>query len=373
MAKLNVVGLSLGDPLSLHSRSGVNYNVFSRLSRNYNCIDIFDLDLRGGAKAWSAIKNFSFNRKRWGNKLHQNPWAFSVRTRVAEKMLNKIKDRVDFVFQDGAMFMPGKDIDIPFVSYHDSNVILSSEGGQFSQGAHYFGYKLRKTIEQEREVYRKATIIFTMSDWLKQSLIADFGVDADNIHTVYAGVNTAAMDFVKEYDGKTILFVGKDFERKGGEVVVEAFKLVRQAIKGARLIVVGSQKRIGVPGVCVQGLIIDRTKMADCFKQSSLFVMPSMFEPFGIVFAEAFGFRLPCIGANICATPEIIEEGKGGYLVDPGDPKMLAEKMIRILSDMSLMKQMGDFGFEKVQRYYNWDAVVDRMVACINKKFGCSQ
>jgi glycosyltransferase involved in cell wall biosynthesis len=361
--KLKFVGLTLGDPFSPSSRSGVNYNVFSRLQQRSELVDVFDLDLQGARKAWLALASFSPNRRRWGNKLHQSPRAFRVRTCTAERKLHDLESRYDLIYQDGAMFLPGQDTRVPFVTYHDSNVVLSSRGGVWAHGAHYRGKTLRDTIAQETLVYQRASLIFAMSDWLKKSLIRDFHVAPDKIVTTYAGTNLRSEPFEKSYDGRTILFVGNDFERKGGPVLLEAFQAVKKEVKEARLIVVGPNVDIRQDGVEVKGRVADATELAKLFRDASLFVLPSAFEPFGIVFLEAFAFKNPCIGTDVCAMPEIVEEGKGGFLVPRNDPAALADRMLLLLRDEPLSRKMGHYGYEKVRKIFNWDQVVDTMIS----------
>lgn len=362
---LRVVGLTLGDSEDPSSRSGVNHSVFSRLRSRCDLVDVIDLDVRGVRKLFLAASNFSLNRRRWGNKLHQNPQAFKIRTAMAEKALANLQDKYDVVFQDGAMFLPGtRSLPTPFVSYHDSNVILATQAGLFGHGAHYRGDRLCKTIQQETEVYRQAALIFVMSDWLKQSLIKDFKISESKIKTVYAGINLdVGIDCgPKSYDGRTVLFVGKNFERKGGRVLLKAFRKVRSIIRDARLVIVGPECRIDEKGVEVRGLVRDRGLLAKAFRESSVFVLPSHFEPFGIAFCEAFAYHVPCIGTNICAMPEIIEHGKGGFLVEPHDHEALADRICEILRDGNLARQMGTYGYAKVKTTFNWDVVVDKMV-----------
>lgn len=367
MKSIKMIGLTLGAPFDLHTRSGVNYNIFTRFKNKVDLIDVFDLDIKGTKKILGVIRSFSFNRRRWGNKLHQSPWAFKVRTSLAEQKIDELSGKPELIFQDGAMFMPGREPKVPFVSYHDGNVILSAQGGNFAHGAHYKGGKLAKTIAQEKVVYEKAALIFSMSDWLKKSFVHDFGIPEEKIITVYAGTNLKVEDFDKNYDSKTILFVGKNFERKGGKALLEAFKIVRKEIKDAKLIIIGSNLDINEVGVEVKGLITDKEELSKYFREAALFALPSLFEPFGIVFAEAFAFKNPCIGTNICAMPEIIEEGKGGFLVPPDDSKALADRIIMLLKDKNLSRKMGNYGFEKVKNIFNWDVVVDKIL------FHCSK
>lgn len=360
--KVRVVGLTLGDPIDPASRSGVNLSLFSQLSAECDLVKVFDLDLDGIRKIALAAATFSPDRRRWGNKLHQNSMAFDIRSRKARRLVAEMKEEFDLIFQDGAMFAAPSDLGRPLASYHDSNVILSSRAGPLSQGAHYKVGSLARAIDRERKVYDSASAIFTMSDWLKRSLIADFRIDEAKIHTVYAGTNLPQVAFDKVYDGRTILFVGGNFERKGGGVLLEAFRKVRKVVSGARLIIAGPEIKIAQEGVEVRGRVTDKNQLAELFRSASVFAMPSFYEPFGIVFAEALAFKTPCIGSDVCAMPEIIQHERGGLIVPLSDPDALADAIVLLLKDERLSREMGDYGWNRSRELFNWSVVARKMV-----------
>jgi glycosyltransferase involved in cell wall biosynthesis len=286
---------------------------------------------------------------------------------MAENLLRDLDGSYDFIYQDGAMFMPGMNTRRHYASYHDCNVILAAGGGALTQGAHYKGIALDKAIERERTVYQGASVVFTMSEWLKMSLVKDFGIPEEKIITVYAGTNIQPQHFEKIFDGKTILFVGKNFERKGGQILLKAFEVVRKEIPDAKLIIIGPRLNLNANGIFVLGPVNDSKVLSKYFREASVFVLPSRFEPFGIVFAEAFTHKTPCIGSDICAMPEIIEEGKGGYVVPPDDHVILAKRIIELLKNERLARQMGEFGFKKALEIFNWDVIIEKMVAHLTK------
>ncbi len=89
--------------------------------------------------------------------------------------------------------------------------------------------------------------------------------------------------------------------------------------------------------------------------------MPSQVEPFGFVFIEAMAQKLPCIGADAFAMPEIIEHGSTGYVVPVGDARALAERLIDVLGDPQAARQMGERGYARAVERYTWDGTAARI------------
>ena len=85
-------------------------------------------------------------------------------------------------------------------------------------------------------------------------------------------------------------------------------------------------------------------------------------EAFGWVLAEAMASKKPVIGTTVGGIPEIIQDGKSGYLVDPGSPERLAEKLTRLLSDAELRRQMGEAGCEIVKQKFDLQKNVARLL-----------
>ena len=91
-----------------------------------------------------------------------------------------------------------------------------------------------------------------------------------------------------------------------------------------------------------------------------VFCMPSRFEAYGLVFAEALAFGLPCVARNAYAMKEIIKDGETGYLINSDDTDELADKMLKALQDTKMMqhvKEMKEWYIEE----YSWDKVAKRM------------
>jgi glycosyltransferase involved in cell wall biosynthesis len=213
--------------------------------------------------------------------------------------------------------------------------------------------------------------VFTFSEALRRSFIDDFGLCPERVVTVYAGANLEAeplLDIAKGSNGgaSTILFVGREFERKGGPQLLAAFKKIVHLHPRARLVIAGANPAIeNVPGVEVVGFI-DRTsagraRLKELYRSADLFCLPSLYEAFGIVFIEAMLHGLPCIGTRTCAIPEIIDDGVSGWLVPPADVDALAEVLAKALGNPAVLRGMGASGYAKAVRHFTWSNVSARM------------
>jgi len=344
----------------------MNKYLFSHLKRRGWELIIVDIPLPKILKYIALITTFIPNIPLWKKKydkrlsnFYKSPWTFKQRTRFCEKKIKEFEGKYDVLLQISGMFAPCLNHSVKknyfiLLSY---TIALSRKYPDWMPWTSQIEEKLRL----EEELYQNAKTIFTTNENARESLITDYGVNKDKVIKVGYGLTLENLpEFEKTYDGKTILFVGMDFERKGGYVLLEAFKKVKEKILNSRLIIIGPNPeiyKINQPGVESLGMIRDRKITEEYYKQASIFVMPSLCEPFGLVFLEAMGYKLPCIGTNIDAMPEIIENGKTGILVSPNNCNELADKTILLLKDNSLMKQMGDNAYVSLQQRFNWQNV----------------
>jgi glycosyltransferase involved in cell wall biosynthesis len=234
-------------------------------------------------------------------------------------------------------------------------------------------------MKNERQAFDRLDLIMTMSDWLRESMINDFDQSPEKVVTVGSGANlTELPDLPAERDWSQprLLFVGLEWERKGGPELLEAFGHLRRDRPEAELWIVGQNRRadVGVEdGVHWLGRIDRSTSegedhMDRLHRTATLYVMPSRFEPFGNAFLHAMAYGLPCIGARACSIPEIISEGESGLLAEPGDFGSLAERMGEIANDPARSRSMGLAGRRRIDEQLNWDTVTTRMVNAISER-----
>lgn len=366
---VETVVLTHGDPTNKHSFSGANFRLVGALGEMGILKGAFDVDLYGMKKYLAAVPSFSFSRMKWYQKYNKSSIVYNLRSKLATRKLLELSGQFNTVLQIGAMFSP--DVTLvgspPIFSYHDSNAWLSMAGGSYSFSSHVSKSLIRASIEREKAIYAKNKAMFVFSQFVKNSFVHHFSVDPEKIHVVYAGPNIeVADDIEKTYDSRDILFVGVDFERKGGEIVLEAFRSVKKEINDARLIIVGGKKIPEANGVCTLGFIDKNTpdgerRITELYRRSAVFVMPSYFEPFGIVLIEAMLNRTPCIGSNVGAIPEIITHGETGFVIEKGNAKELAMRIIELMKDTDLRQNMGEKGYLKAKSTFTWESVGKKM------------
>lgn len=96
------------------------------------------------------------------------------------------------------------------------------------------------------------------------------------------------------------------------------------------------------------------------YKHADIFVLPSTGEGFGIVFLEAMFYAKPCIGARAGAIPEVIEDGKTGFLVEPNKESLTA-LLVSLLNNDALMKEIGRLGKERLEKEFSFNSFKNRL------------
>lgn len=214
-------------------------------------------------------------------------------------------------------------------------------------------------IALEKESYARATHIFTRSHNISRSLIEQYDVPAEKITCAYVGVNTPQVNYSPpsdRYNSKHILFVGLDWERKGGPELLAAFQQLLQRHPDARLTIVGAEPEIDLPQVTVVGRV-SVAEVHHFYQQASIFCLPTKLEPFGVAFIEAMTFQLPIVATNIGAIPDFVVNNQNGYLVEPGEVTPLVDALDCLLSSAHRRQLFGQTGHELARQRYNWEAV----------------
>lgn len=180
-----------------------------------------------------------------------------------------------------------------------------------------------------------------------------------------------------EERGKTkdfrILFLGNVIERKGLHTLLQALNLL--PITNYLLDVVGSLTTDPAYAKQMQDFVtanslasrvtfhssLNNHPLIEKLKQAHVLVVPSSYEGFGIVYLEGMGFGLPAIGTTLGAASEVIEDGRTGFLIQPGDARGLAEKLQLLSERRDLLLEMSLAARSRYQRQPKWNQTAGRI------------
>lgn len=193
-------------------------------------------------------------------------------------------------------------------------------------------------------------------------------------HVIPNGVDASLLDAAKTRKSPgQVLFVGRLVRYKMVDVLVKALGRVRRELPVSRLVIVGDgpdrrplealAEAVAPGGVEFKGTLVSNQEVAQLFKQSSVFVLPSVSEGEGIVLKEAMAASLPVIATRVEGSGVIglVKDGVNGFLVPPGDQDQLAGAILRVLKDGDLRDSMGAEG-RKMAEAWTWDETARRVL-----------
>jgi starch synthase len=365
-----ILVLAEGDPESYRANSGTVRSIVDAMRQVPCTVVTANVDLTGASKALAALASFSPDRRRWGVKYHTGALPFALRSTRASAALRRAGP-VDAIIQYGSTFLASGAGTTPYYLYMDSNMVMAQHA-PVSWATILEPRQVAGVVERERMAYARVSGILAFSEHARRSFVNELGVEASRTHTVFAGPNLVLDGSegrpAPRTGAPTVLFVGVEFERKGGPQLLSAFREVRIRLPEARLLIVGPRDlTVNEPGVTVIGNLrkdepTDRARLMECYAMSTVFCLPTRYEPFGVALLEAMHHGLPCIATNGWAIPEIVEDGRTGYLVELDDTAQLADRLTRLLSRPDEAAAMGAAGLERARRLFSWDSVAKRML-----------
>jgi glycosyltransferase involved in cell wall biosynthesis len=174
-----------------------------------------------------------------------------------------------------------------------------------------------------RRVYARAAAHAPWSRWVADSLVRDYGVSAERIEVIPPGIDTALWTPGDHGSGTVrVLFVGGDFNRKGGDDLLAAMAALPHRNIELHLVTQSAIRR--QPGVTVyEGLTPNSAELRDLYRTSEVFVPTSRSETFGIAAIEAGAAGLPLVLSTVGDLAELVLDGVTGFSVRPNNRRRL--------------------------------------------------
>lgn len=210
---------------------------------------------------------------------------------------------------------------------------------------------------------KKASKIFTISLASKNDIIKEYKLPQNKVVVTYPGLREIEANKSKLSMNKYILFVGTLQPRKNIVRLVEAFSRIEDKYPELKLLIVGkkgwffediieSPKRFGVQNKVEFLDFVKDEDMPDLYKNAQCFVLPSLYEGFGLPVLEAMKNGCPVVLSNVSSLPEA--GGDAALYVDPENVNDIATKIDKVLSDAKLRSEMIKKGREQVKKF-SWE------------------
>ncbi len=336
---------------------------FGALAQRLELVDVIQPRLSTAELYRNYARRFHPDRARWKARAGFNMSIARMRSEAVRRALREHEGAYDVIVQVQTLCAPdARRTNAPYVIYTDNTMALSER--YYPAWSPLSAREAERWMRYEAEVCRSAAAVFTFSEFARRSVIDDYGDAPERVLSVAAGANQL-LEAVgeKDYSAPHALFVGRDFERKGGPGLLEAWRSVRERLPDARLTIAGPAER--APAALPSGVswlgAVDRATLDELYRAASLFVLPSIFDPCPNVFREAMGYGVPCIGTDCCAIPEILDDGVTGRVVPIAQREPLAAALYELLSDPAQLARMGAAAHASVLHGGQWSDVAERI------------
>ena len=267
----------------------------------------------------------------------------------------------------------------PYHAYTDACFLtylqLYHRSSDFSAG------DVHRIAEAEKAWLANAQTVFFSSDWSLRETKRHYELPGRNF--LVAGVG-GALDIPKQdtFGGnRMFLAVVTDFERKGGRISFDAFRIVKERHPDASLTYVGVKPPddiLAFPGVSSEGYLrksvpTERARLTDLFAQSFALLLPSSGDTTPIIIAEVGYFGCPTIAPSRFGIPEMVKDGQTGVLIhEDVNAASLAQGMLRLCTDAAAYQAMRVAVRQHSLENLAWDRVVQRMAEVVGVAHGGS-
>jgi glycosyltransferase involved in cell wall biosynthesis len=245
-----------------------------------------------------------------------------------------------------------------------------------------FNFVLRS---YEKKLMKRSDALIAVSKYTVDELTKLYGIKKEKIHVIYNGVDVEKFkprpnrvemhrEFGLEDDIKIVLFVGRLYHRKGLEILLRSIPPVLKEFSNVRFVISGKgfkkkeenlrnlAKELNIENyVTFLGYVPDE-KLPLLYSASDIFVLPAIYENFPFAILEAQATGLPVISTKVGGIPELLVDNENGFVIAPGDSTELTQRLLVLLQDAKLAKEMGDCGRKLIEEKFDWRLITSQVI-----------
>ncbi len=333
-----------------------------------------------GAITWAQFWRDPLARREWWSKLtggFVEPWTFGERAR---RWVLANADNFDVVhdnqtLSDGILALQVAGIPLVTTIHHpitrDRQLAVDSEKVWYRKLLVRRWYDF---LDMQQRVAKQLNHIVTVSGISRRDIVADFGVDARRVAVMYNGVDTEVFRPVEGRDRKVsqiMAIASADTPTKGLQILLPAVAQLITAGKQLEVVLVGKPKPEGETVQLIRALglqehihwyrDLEQEQIAELYAESTIAVVPSLYEGFGLPAVEAMACGIPLISSDGGALGEVA--GDAALVVPAGDVAALAAAIQELLENPERREELGRLGRARAEREFSWQVCAQRLVA----------
>jgi glycosyltransferase involved in cell wall biosynthesis len=230
-----------------------------------------------------------------------------------------------------------------------------------------------------RPVLKNADAVIALTENMKKNMggfcnrdifVIPNGIDLDRFNNLSKKDLRSGLQLGQ--DAKIITFIGRLHPVKGVTFLIKAMKLIKNEEPNTKLIIIGDgsekerlkeiARELNLEPSVIFLQQVPNQSIPKYTVASDVFVLPSLSEGFPLTILEAMASGLPVVSTRVGGLSEIITEGENGFLVEPGKPEQLAEKILFFLKNDEARAKVSENNKEKAKQY-SWESIVSKVEA----------
>jgi glycosyltransferase involved in cell wall biosynthesis len=361
-------------PLDKRSWSGISYYTYQEIQKQHE-VEIFTYKLPKLLREFLTTQKSLY--KKFSGKHTSVEFLTAYAKYLSRRLTEDLKKRpVDLLFVSASpQLIAFVKTDIPIVLMTDAT--FQQIQGYYPYFSNLSGRNLRQGIELDKKAFLASSHLLLTSEWCKQSAVKDYGVDPERISVVRLGANIDTIPVEKIRFESTgccrLLFLGVEWERKGGDIVLETFRILQQQGMQVQLYVIGCNPPVSIAAEknIIHIPFLDKNKKEDMdelqkiFLQTDFLFLPTRAECAGVVFGEASSFGIPSITTDTGGVSTQISDGVNGYALSyDARAQDYAAVISRLFNDpqkLMALKKTSRLHYESKLNWQQWGAEFNKV------------
>jgi len=331
------------------------------------------------------------------------PWDFIPKEEIYDVLPELAENMVAFIRSNNL------DYDLFHGHYVDAGIVALNVAGTFHAPvfftAHSLGawkreqmggdpeemdrkYNFRHRIAEEMLIFKSVDAQTVTSEIQKDKLQQLYGFTPDSIVVIPPGVDVDTFQPLEPdrnriktgLPDRYIFCLSRIDSNKGHDLLLNAFDIVRRTIPEVHLVIGGGSPRPQETErevmakmqvitsekemqewVHIIGYVPDEL-LVPYYQQAELFVLPSIFEPFGMTVLEAMACGVPVVASKFGGISDVIRSQENGLLIDPTNPAEFADAIVALLKARERAKEIGQAGRGVIRKHFSWEAIARRHI-----------